>query len=62
MVIKFEYPESGEIDPAFYEINQETEEKIKSKIVPIIQKSGDKYVARWPMQGITKGQTYRVEW
>lgn len=63
LVIKINYPTNGQIkEPMFYEINQETEEKIKSKIPSVIRKSGDRYVSRWSIQGVAKGQTYRVEW
>ena len=63
IVLKLDYPDDGLIkEPAFYEINQETDEKIKSNIVPVIRKSGGRSVARWAIQGIAKGQTYRVEW
>ena len=63
LVIKLDYPNNGEIkEPAFYEINQETDEKTKSNIVPTIRNSSDRSVARWAIQGIKKGQTYRIEW
>ncbi|MGQ0637909.1 MAG: hypothetical protein ACT4N1_00900 [Nitrososphaerota archaeon] len=63
LVMKMEYPANGKIkDPVLYEINQETEEKKKSKIQPDIRKAGDTKVARWAKTDITKGQTFRVEW
>jgi hypothetical protein len=63
LVLKFEYPANGKIkEPILYEINQETEEKKKSKILPTIRKDGSVYVARWAKETITKGQTFRIEW
>ena len=63
LVLKIEYPKNGTIkDPVFYEIDQETEEKRKSKIKPTIRKSGEMNVARWSTTKIAKGQTFRVEW
>ena len=63
LVLKVEYPANGTIkEPIFYEINQETEEKKKSKILPAIRKNGDNYLARWAKADITKGQTFRIEW
>jgi len=63
LVMKLEYPINGKIkDPVLYEINQETEEKKKSKIQPDIRKADDMKVARWAKTDITKGQTFRIEW
>ncbi len=63
LVLKMEYPANGKIkDPVLYEINQETEEKKKSKIQADIRKAGDTKVARWAKTDITKGQTFRLEW
>ena len=63
LVLKMEYPANGKIkDPVLYEINQETEEKKKSKIQPDIRKADDMKVARWAKTDITKGQTFRIEW
>ena len=63
LVMKMEYPENGDIkDPMLYEINQETEEKKKSKIQPTVRKADGKNIARWAKVDITKGQTFRIEW
>jgi len=62
IVIKFKYPGDNSINPVFYEIKQETEEKKQSKIQPQIRKEDGYFIARWAKQGITKGQTFRIEW
>ena len=63
LVIKMEYPANNSIkEPIFYELNQETEEKKISKAKPTIRKNGDTYLIRWAKEGITKGQTFRIEW
>jgi hypothetical protein len=63
LVLKMEYPVDDSIrEPVLYEINQETEEKKKSGIKPVMRKSGKTNVMRWAKEDITKGQTFRIEW
>lgn len=63
LVLKIEYPENGKIkELTLYEINQETEEKKKSKIRPVIRHVGNINRARWAKTDIIKGQTFRLEW
>jgi hypothetical protein len=62
IIIKIKYSNGNSINPVFYEMNQETEEKKPSKIHPVIRKDPDGYVARWAKKNVTKGQTIRVEW
>ena len=63
LVLKMEYPADGSIkEPVLYEINQETEEKAKSKIIPHIRQAGETNVIRWEKVDLIKGQTYRIEW
>lgn len=61
-VIKIEYPNDPSIDIVAYEINQETEEKTRSKVQPTVRKTENGYIARWSKQNITKGQTFRIDW
>ncbi len=62
-VLKMEYPNNKLVNkPTIYEVNQETEKKKLAKIQPVIRKNGNKLVARWAREGITKGQTFRIEW
>ncbi|HSB57286.1 MAG TPA: adenylate/guanylate cyclase domain-containing protein [Nitrosopumilaceae archaeon] len=62
-VLKIEYPKDSSINNiVVYEINQETEEKTKSKIQPTLRKTENGYIARWAKQNITKGQTFRIDW
>ena len=61
-VLKIRYDHKFVKEPVFYEVNQETEKKILSKIHPVIRKDVDGYVARWAKKDVTKGQTIRVEW
>jgi len=43
-------------------INQETDEKIKSKTVPTIEKNEKSTKISWDIKDSVKGQTFRVEW
>ncbi|HLA22108.1 MAG TPA: hypothetical protein VJZ17_01530, partial [Nitrosopumilaceae archaeon] len=62
-VLKMEYPADDSIkEPVLYDINQETDEKKKSSIVPTVRKNDSTYVIRWAKQDIAKGQTFRIEW
>ncbi|MGI0026740.1 MAG: adenylate/guanylate cyclase domain-containing protein [Nitrosopumilaceae archaeon] len=63
LVLKMEYPVNDSIhEPILYEINQETEEKKKSDIIPVIRANGSTNIVRWAKEDITKGQTFRIEW
>ena len=62
IVIKMEYPSHSFSEPVLYEINQETEEKKKSDIKPVIRENGSTNVIRWAKEEVTKCQTFRVEW
>ena len=62
-VLNFKYPVNGcECKPVFYDINQETEAKTKSKNQPKIEKIGGYNVARYSRDENIKGETIRVEW
>ena len=59
----FRYPTGKDIKrPELLEINQETEAKTTSKIVPEISTEGDHEIIKWTMEDIPKGKTYRIEW
>ncbi len=59
----FKYPANGfECKPVVYNINQETEEKTRSKIQPEITRIGEYYLARYFREENIKGETIRVEW
>ncbi|HJT10155.1 MAG TPA: adenylate/guanylate cyclase domain-containing protein [Candidatus Nitrosotalea sp.] len=63
LVLKIEYPINDSVqEPVLYEVNQETEEKKKSNISGVIRESGETNVIRWAIEGITKGQNFRIEW
>lgn len=63
LVLKMRYPADGTIkEPVLYEINQETEEKKKSNIIPNIRQDGNENVIRWEKSDLIKGQTFRIEW
>ena len=63
LVLKMRYPADGSIkEPVLYEINQETEEKKKSSIIPNIRQDGNDNVIRWEKSDLIKGQTFRIEW
>jgi len=62
-VFNFKYPVNGcKCNPVFYEINQERDEKTKSKILPKIEKIGTFNVAKYTRNENIKGETLRVEW
>jgi len=57
------YPNSPKINGVIlYTINQETDEKIKSKVLPIIEKNDESITATWDTKDNIKGKTYRIEW
>lgn len=61
--LSFKYPANGfECKPMLYDINQETEEKTKSKIQLTIEKIGDSCVAKFIRDENIKGETLRIEW
>jgi hypothetical protein len=58
-----EYPVNDFIkEPVLYEINQETEEKKISNTKGVLREGEHTNTVRWPMEHITKGQTFRIEW
>jgi hypothetical protein len=62
-VFNFKYPANGfECKPIIYDVNQETDEKTKSKIQPIIEKINSHYVAKYVRDENIKGETIRIEW
>jgi len=62
-VFNFKYPvNGGKCNPVFYEINQESDEKTKSKILPKIEKIGTFNIAKYIRNENIKGETLRVEW
>ena len=57
------YPNTPKINGVtLYTINQETDEKIKSKVLPIIEKNDESITVTWNTQDNIKGKTYRIEW
>lgn len=63
LVLKIEYPVNDSVkEPVLYEVNQETEEKTKSNISGVVRESGNTNIIRWAIEGITKGQNFRIEW
>lgn len=59
----FEYPKSmKDCNPAVYYINQETDEKTKSEIEPIVQETADCFTVRYHKEENLKGETLRLEW
>ncbi|MEK6833924.1 MAG: hypothetical protein AABY31_00375, partial [Thermoproteota archaeon] len=63
LVLKMEYPLNSQMkEPVLYDINQETEEKTKSKNIPVIRDTGETMIIRWVKTELSKGQTFRIEW
>ena len=61
--LNFKYPVNGcECNPVIYNISQETEQKTKSKVQPIIEKIDSYYVAKFTKNENHKGETLRIEW
>ena len=63
LVLKMEYPKNLQMkEPVLYDINQETEEKTKSKNIPVMRDTGETMIIRWVKTELSKGQTFRIEW
>jgi len=61
--IEFDYPDDKIIkDPIIYEVNNETDEKIKSDTQPTIENHDGRKIAKWHQLDINQGQTFRIEW
>jgi hypothetical protein len=61
--LTFKYPAIDcECNPIIYEINQETEQKTKSKNQPTIEREGDHFIFRFVRENNMKGDTIRIEW
>jgi len=59
----FKYPANDfECNPVIYEINQETEKKIKSKIQPTIERVGDYCICHFVSEKNKRGNNVRIEW
>lgn len=59
----FKYPANGsECNPVIYEINQETEQKIKSKVQPTIERVGDYCICHFVSEKNKRGDNIRIEW
>jgi hypothetical protein len=56
------YPKSLKTKPTIYYINQETEEKTKSEVQPIIEEAENCFVARYTRNENIKGETIRLDW
>ncbi|MGQ0792458.1 MAG: adenylate/guanylate cyclase domain-containing protein [Nitrosopumilaceae archaeon] len=62
-IFNFKYPANGcQCKPIVYDVNQETDEKTKSKKQPEIVKIGEHYVAKYIRDENIKGETIRIEW
>ena len=58
-----EYPKNGKIkEPLLFTINQESDEKTKSDLEPIIENNGGNEKRTWQIKESVKGQTFRLEW
>jgi hypothetical protein len=65
-VVTIEYPSSMST-PVAYEVNLETDEVIKCKIQPAVEKmkgpnNNKRNIVRWVRREIVKGQSFRFEW
>ena len=66
-VVTIEYP-SHMSSPVAYEVNLETDEVIKCRIQPTVEKirnsndKGKRSIARWKKKDIIQGQSFRFEW
>jgi len=57
------YPKNNLIkEPILYDVNQETDEKTKSNLKPIITEDDDNFTVIWNMESVMKGQTFRIDW
>ncbi len=63
LTLSIEFPEMLNVDDVIlYVINQETEEKMKSKISPKKEKNGENIKLIWEIKNNVKGETYRINW
>jgi len=63
LTLGFTYPKNHGIkQPILYEINQETDIKLKSNIEPTIDSTDKFEILKWCMTDIPKGKTLRIEW
>jgi hypothetical protein len=67
-VVTIEYP-SHVSPPVAYEVNLETDEVIKCRIQPTVEKikkvstsNGKRSIARWVKRNVIQGQSFRFEW
>lgn len=61
--LSFEYQSKSNLKtPTLYEIDQETEKKIKSSLTPEIDSSNDLTIVSWKMKKNSIGHTVRIEW
>lgn len=63
LTLSIEFPDELKRDDVIlYGINQETEEKIKSKISPNVEKNHEKTKLTWEIKNNVKGETFRIDW
>lgn len=61
--LSFEYTLNGSIiSPVLFDLNQETEQKKLSKIIPTITKSNQTILMEWNFENFFRGSTLRLEW
>ena len=59
----FKYPANCECNPILYNVNQETDKKIKIRnSTKNYKKSGDYFIAKYERNENIKGETLRLEW
>lgn len=60
--LTLEFPSSSNFEPSIYEVNQETEDKVKSLVLPTTEKEKDFTRFSWLFVDKRRGQTIRIEW
>jgi len=57
------YPKNNSIkEPILCNVNQETDEKTKSDVKPIITDEDGNVQVIWKLESVLKGQTFRIDW
>lgn len=61
-ILIFDYPENYPINPAFFEVNQENDQKDPVEGEKGETREAGRVINRWQVDSISKGRSLRIEW
>ncbi len=61
-ILVFDYPENHPISPAFFEVNQENDQKDPVDVEKGETREAGRIINRWQVDSISKGRSLRIEW